>query len=100
MGALRHAPHGERLPEVLVVAVEARGRGGIEQAAEADRRVDEEARGVRDGGPGLPLQELVRGRARLLEVRDDVAYAVRAGTQGALGTQWPSAVAPPGRPRS
>src|SRR5579862_4438233 len=72
VGARRHAPHRERLPEVLVVALEPPARGGVEEAEHADRRVDAEARDVDAGGLRLPLQEIVRGHDREAQVGEEV----------------------------
>src|SRR5690606_8912114 len=75
VGSRAHAPDGKRLAEVLIVGIEADRRRDIEQAADAERRVQQEAARVLEAGDAFALQELIDDRDRILEVREKIAYA-------------------------
>ncbi|MNY06975.1 hypothetical protein D3C86_1397580 [compost metagenome] len=71
---LRKAPHAQRQPQILRMALNAGRRGDVDQAADAEHRVDRHAhQGFRRGG-ALALQQIVGEVADVGQVRIEVGH--------------------------
>src|SRR5207249_1923813 len=69
------SPVAECLAEVLLVLVQTDFGGGVEQAADAHRRVQEEAPRILPETPEFELQQVVDHRDRIEEVVHEIGHA-------------------------
>ena len=72
----RHAIVAERQAEIARVLRQLRDGRDVEQAADAEHRVDRDAHDVRHAVRNLQLQQIVRGDVDVADIREEVGHAV------------------------